>query len=257
MHDVKPLIAQAKQTPITDELISLAVSCLDYTSLNDTDTDDDIRTLCQRAITPKGNVAAICLYPQFVDFAKRELADASVKIATVANFPEGTTALDAVISDVKASLFDGTDEIDVVLPYRDYLASNKTAAVTLIKAVKHACGNKCLKVILETGELKDSEVISTASTDCLTAGADFLKTSTGKVATGATLEAAATMLQAIKTYQTTNTRTVGFKASGGVRSVQDAINYIALANLIMGSDWVTPQTFRIGASSLLDALLKA
>ena len=256
MHDAKSLIGQAKQTPITDELISLAISCLDYTSLNDTDTENDIRTLCQRAITPKGNVAAICLYPQFVDFATRELADARVKIATVANFPEGTTALNAVISDVKANLFDGTDEIDVVLPYHDYLDGNKAAAVTLIKAAKHACGDKCLKVILETGELKDSEMIATASADCLAAGADFLKTSTGKVATGATLEAAATMLQAIKTYQTTNSRTVGFKASGGVRTVQEAINYIALANLIMGSGWVTSQTFRIGASSLLDTLLK-
>ncbi len=150
----------------------------------------------------------------------------------------------------------GADEIDLVLPYRDYLEGNKATAITLIKSAKHACGNKCLKVILETGELKDNTMIANASSDCLAAGADFLKTSTGKIATGATLEAAATMLQAIRAYQATNTRTIGFKASGGIRTVKGAIEYIALANLIMGSDWVKSQTFRIGASSLLDALLK-
>lgn len=255
MNKLAQLITEAKHATVNDSDKNLAISCLDYTSLNATDTDDDIRTLCQRAITPRGEVAAICIYPQFVDFAKRELTDSRINIATVANFPTGDFALDAIISDVKANLFDGANEIDLVFPYHEYLAGNKTTALTLVKAVKHICGNATLKVIIETSALNDANTIATISQYCLMAGADFLKTSTGKMPIGATLEAAAIMLQTIKNFQLQYKTTKGFKAAGGVRTAKEAAEYIKLAKLIIGETWPTPQNFRIGASSLLDDLL--
>ena len=239
-----------------NNLKKLAVSCLDYTSLNDTDTSDDIRTLCDRAITPLGNVAAVCVYLSFVDFAVRQLKDTGIKVATVVNFPSGTENMDEVLDDVKAALFDGADEIDVVWPYKSYLTGDRDNAIELVRAVKKACGNKIVKVILETGELKDPKIIAAASNDALIAGADFLKTSTGKVPVGATLEAAKIMLEAIKNYQSQTPTILGLKVSGGIRTANDAAQYIELARSIMGENWVTPQTFRIGASSLLNNLLE-
>jgi deoxyribose-phosphate aldolase len=255
MNDIKRLITAAKQAQVDESLKQLAIHCLDYTSLNETDKEDDIRVLCQQALTPKGNVAAVCLYPQFVAFAKRELASTAIQIATVVNFPTGEQSLTSVTADIKAALFAGADEIDLVFPYKAYLQGQHHAAVELVKAAKQTCGNKRLKVILETGELQQANLITEVSTACLQAGADFLKTSTGKVAVGATLEAAALMLNAIKLYQAEHQRTVGFKASGGVRSVHQTVEYLQLVRLIMGDNWVSPQTFRLGASRLLDALL--
>ena len=256
MNELDSLITLAKQTPIDASSKKLAIRCLDYTSLNDTDTDDNIRILCQKASTPYGKVAALCIYPEFIKLASHELGGQNIKIATVANFPDGNKPLNSVLSDINTSLSEGADEIDLVFPYQDYLAGDKIKAINLVKAVKHICGNKQLKVILETGILKDPAIIAAASHDCLTAGADFLKTSTGKVPIGATWEAAVSMLQTIKAYQAIEQRTVGFKASGGIRTAKDAIEYITLAQQIISNDWVTPQTFRLGASSLLDDLLQ-
>lgn len=242
------------------DLKKLAINCLDYTSLNDTDTNDDIRTLCDRAITPLGNVAAVCVYLSFVDFSIRQLKDTGIKVATVVNFPSGTENVDEVLDDVKAALFDGADEIDVVWPYKSYLNGDRAneidRAINLVRAVKKACGDKIVKVILETGELKDPKIIAAASNDALSAGADFLKTSTGKVPVGATIEAAEIMLNAIKNYQPKTHQTLGLKVSGGIRTAEQAAQYIQLAQSIMGENWVTPQTFRIGASSLLNNLLE-
>jgi deoxyribose-phosphate aldolase len=239
-----------------NELKKSAITCLDYTSLNDTDTTDDIRTLCDRAITPLANVATVCVYPDFVNFAFRQLQNTGIKIATVVNFPSGAENLDNVLADTKKSIFDGADEIDVVWPYQAYLKGDHESGINLVRAVKKACGDKIVKVILETGELKDPQIIAAASNDALAAGADFLKTSTGKVAVGATLEAAEIMLKAIKNYQPKTKQTLGLKVSGGIRTEQDAAQYIQLAQSIMGESWVTPQTFRIGASSLLNNLLE-
>jgi deoxyribose-phosphate aldolase len=232
----------------------LAIQCLDLTSLNDTDTEDDIRSLCQQAITPLGNVAAICLAPEFVDFAKRTLVDPSIEIATVANFPSGNDTPAQVLACVKTALFDGATEIDVVLPYQAYANGDTETAIALIADVKKLCGKITLKVILESGALTPAQIAG-ASKDCLIAGADFLKTSTGKIAQGASLAAAKIMLTALKEYGATNARTVGFKASGGVRTPAEAADYIQLARKIMGEDWVSAKTFRLGASSLLKALL--
>ena len=249
------LIQDAKNAVATDALKKVAIQCLDYTSLNDTDTDDDVRTLCERAMTPMGNVAAICIFPDFVDFAKRTLVDPEIKIATVVNFPTGAEKIDRVLAVTRSVIFDGADEIDVVLPYSAYLAGEREACIDFLKAVKTACGDKVLKVILETGELADVKMIRQASDDAISAGADFLKTSTGKVKIGATLEAAEQMLNACRDHFEKTGKTVGFKASGGIRTKQDAVQYITLARSIMGENWVTPTTFRLGASSLLANLL--
>lgn len=233
----------------------LIINCLDYTSLNDTDTEDTIRTLCDRAITPLGHVAAVCVYPDFVKLAHLQLQNTGIHIATVVNFPRGSENLDDILTDTKAALFEGADEIDVVLPYESYLNGDRENAIRVIYAVKKTCGDKIVKVILETGELNTAEMIRGASTDALSAGADFLKTSTGKVAVGATPEAAIVMLKAIKKYQPKTEKTLGLKISGGIRTEQDAAQYIELARSIMGENWVSPHTFRIGASSLLANLL--
>ena len=253
MNDLKEKILLAKKAIVTLEIKKLAGSCLDLTSLNDTDTSDTIRSLCQRALTPLGNVAAVCVYPQFVTLAKELLRGTGVKVATVVNFPHGDDSLDDVLLTTKTALFDGADEIDMVLPYKEYLMGKYDVCHDAIVAVKTVCGDRTLKIILETGALRDAAVITSASKTCLQAGADFLKTSTGKLDVGATLEAAAAMLSTIKQYG--GDRVIGFKASGGVRTSEDAAQYIQLARYIMGKSWITPDTFRLGASSLLTHLL--
>ena len=229
-------------------------SLIDLTSLNDQDDEVVINSLCKKAVTQHEHVAAICIYPQFVQYAAQLLIGKSVKIATVANFPFGIDALDQVIESIHFSLKKGADEIDVVFPYQKYLAGEKQFAQDFVSACKKACGEKILKVILETGALKELNFIAEVSELALRAGADFIKTSTGKISVGATLEAAEVMLLAIKQLSVELNRPLGFKASGGVRSPQQAMQYIDLASRIMGTNWVTPMHFRLGASQLAEAL---
>lgn len=239
-----------------NDLASKILSLLDLTSLNDSDTDASIELLCQRAVTPFGHVAAVCVYPQFVRTAARVLAGSPVKIATVANFPQGTDLLETVVASIQQSIEHGAQEIDVVFPYSDYLSKKVEPVRQFIQTCKETCGNNILlKVILETGALQDSQIIADASRDVLLAGADFLKTSTGKIPVGATLPAATVMMMTIKEMTAELNRSLGFKAAGGIRTIEQASQYIALANQIMGPDWVVPQTVRIGASQLLDAVL--
>ncbi|HSW70261.1 MAG TPA: deoxyribose-phosphate aldolase [Gammaproteobacteria bacterium] len=220
---------------------------IDLTSLNDTDNTETIAALCEQAVTPNGQAAAVCVYPQFISEAKKILAGSSVRIATVVNFPQGNDVLENVLAAIRQAISDGADEIDVVFPYQDYLHGEKQKACDFIRACKAACGEKILlKVIIETGALADSLVIAEVSYDVCHAGADFLKTSTGKISVGATPEAARTLLTVIKKIP----RTIGFKVSGGVRTVEQARQYIQLAEEIMGPGWVTPAHFRIGASQL-------
>lgn len=217
-------------------------SLIDLTSLNDADTADDILSLCQKA----KHVAAVCVFPRFVETAVAALQSSTVKIATVANFPRGEDQLDDVLSLIKTAVKAGAQEVDVVWPYSRYLAGEKEFACHFIRECKKT--GVLLKVILETGVLEDAKIISAASHDAISSGADFLKTSTGKVAVGATLTAAEAMLLAIKH----SGKPVGFKASGGIRSAEQAMEYIALAERIMGPNWVSAKTFRIGTSRLLN-----
>lgn len=229
----------------------LALSLMDLTSLNEDDTDDVIRILCGSADTPFGRPAAVCVYSRFVNTAKTALADNGVKVATVANFPHGGDNVAAVAQEVQAIVATGADEIDVVLPYRALMNGNEALAAALVAQSKAACGNRPLKVIIESGELKTPTLIQRASEIAIKNGADFVKTSTGKVTVNATLEAAEIILNTIKA----SGKHVGFKAAGGVRSVEDAKAYLQLAQNIMGDDWVSTNTFRFGASGLLGSLL--
>jgi deoxyribose-phosphate aldolase len=231
------------------------LSLIDLTSLNLTDTEEAISLLCQNATSKMGSVAAVCIYPQFIPYAKKYLKDKTIKIATVANFPEGNQSLNTVLQEIRNSIINGADEIDVVMPYHSYLAGDINAVKNFVQACKKTCGAEILlKVILETGALQQSEIIANASKDVILAGADFIKTSTGKISIGATLEAAKIMLTTIRDLKLN--RIVGFKTSGGIRTLPQAISYLQLADQIMGPKWVSPSTFRIGASSLVKDVMK-
>lgn len=231
-----------------------ALPLLDLTDLGDAATEAGARALCARAVTPHGTVAAVCLWPRFVSTAKTALAGTGVKIATVVNFPEGGEDTRAVEAETARAIANGADEIDLVMPWRAFLAGRPGFAETQITRVKRVCGDGArLKVILETGELGDPTRMRAAADLALGAGADFVKTSTGKVAVNATLEATEQLLEAIRARG----RPAGFKAAGGIRTVADAAGHLALADRIMGPGWASPATFRFGASGLLDAVIAA
>jgi deoxyribose-phosphate aldolase len=224
-----------------------ALACLDLTSLNDADTPADIQALCARAQSPHGPVAAVCVWPRFVAQARAALP-ASIKVAAVANFPAGALDVQAALADVAAIAQAGGDEVDVVLPWRALLADQSTEVAEFLAEVRFASRPLTLKVIIESGELRSDERIAQATRLALAAGADFIKTSTGKTPVGATPEAAATMLREIKA---SGLPAAGFKASGGVRTVADAAGYIAQTEATLGASALNPQRLRFGASGLL------
>lgn len=242
-------------TPSTDlqTAARTALRCLDLTSLNDADTAADIEHLCARALTPHGTVAAVCVWPRFVALARQRLP-VSVRVAAVANFPAGGDDVDAVLREVQAIVAAGAQEVDVVLPWRALQAGDQASARTLLVAARAACAKQVLKVILETGELAEPALITRASQLAISAGADFLKTSTGKVPVGATLPAAEAMLAAIAAHPGARER-VGLKLSGGLRKVADLPPYLALVERTLGAEALQPGRFRIGASGLLDDIL--
>ncbi len=230
-----------------------ALHLVDLTSLNDEDTDAAIEALAAAADTPVGTPAALCVYPRFVGVARAALAarGLALPIATVTNFPHGAADPEAAARETAEAVALGADEVDVVFPYRALLAGDAQVGRELVAQARAASAGRCLKVILETGELREAALIRRASEIAIEAGADFIKTSTGKVAVNATLDAAAAMLAAIRDAG----RPVGFKAAGGVRSAQEAAAYLALAEREIGAGYTVPATFRFGASSLLASLL--
>jgi len=232
-----------------------ALGLMDLTTLNDNDTNEIVISLCQQAKTSVGETAAICIYPKFIPAAKQALKNlnvSNIKIATVTNFPHGNDDIAKAVAQTKQAVELGADEVDVVFPYRALMAGNSQVGFDLVSACKQACGDDVLlKVIIESGELKTPELIKLASELSIDAGADFIKTSTGKVSINATLESAEIMLNVIKNKNPN----VGFKAAGGVRTACDAKEYLDLTAKIMGSDWINARHFRFGASSLLADLL--
>jgi deoxyribose-phosphate aldolase len=239
----------------------IALACLDLTSLGDADTEADVERLCARAQGRFGMSAAVCVWPRFAARARRALPR-EVAVAAVANFPDGGSDVARAVRDTDAIVAAGAQEVDVVLPYRDL-----AAAPALLASVRRACEGLTLKVILETGEiaapaasaasgaiaaLEGDAAIRRACRIALDAGADFLKTSTGKVRVNATPAAARLLLEAIAADARARDRWVGFKAAGGVRTLADAATYIALARDRLGAEALTPRRFRIGASALLD-----
>lgn len=236
-----------------DAFARRALALLDLTDLADDATEDGARDLCRRAVSGPVPVAAVCLWPRFVATARAALGDGPVRIATVVNFPEGGTPIAPVIRETEEALEAGADEIDLVLPWQAVLAGHTTAATAMLRNVRMRCGDRLLKVILETGEYPDLEKVRTAAELAIAWGADFIKTSTGKTARSASLPAARVMLNVIAMAG----RPVGLKPSGGIRTLADAKGYLDLADAIMGPDWATPRTFRFGASGLHGALLAA
>lgn len=246
------------QKEIDKQAAELAISLMDLTSLTDQETLADIEKLCHQAKSQGGNTAAICIFPRFIPFAKKILLEQNtldIKIATVTNFPHGNDDIAIAVAETKAAVAYGADEVDVVFPYKALIAGNIHVGLELIEACKQACPKTVLlKVIIETGQLKTPELIKLASEVSIRGGADFIKTSTGKVKVNATPEAAKIMLEVIKSTNNTQIDT-GFKAAGGVKDVNDAQIYLNLAKNILGDSWATAEHFRFGASSLLDNLL--
>lgn len=231
------------------------ISLIDLTSLNDGDTVESIAALCQKAVTPHGSVAALCVYPRFVQQVVAFLKGSRIPTATVVNFPGGSSPLAGILEEVKGSLDAGATEIDLVFPYAAWLRGEREDALSLVSRCKALCAEARLKVILESGIFPNLALLGEAAEEVILAGADFVKTSTGKLPQGASLEAAAIMLLAIKKTAPRLKRLVGFKASGGIREPQQAWRYLSLAKSILGPQWPTSQTFRLGASQLLDRLL--
>jgi deoxyribose-phosphate aldolase len=238
-----------------DELAAVArraLALVDLTSLNPDDDDAVVRALCDRATTPAGRVAAVCIMPAFTALAAERLRGTTIRVATVANFPAGEPDPDGAAREVEAAVAAGADEVDVVAPWRAWVDGDHEVAVALVRACRQAIGDARLKVILEAGELPGPDAVGALAADALRAGAHFVKTSTGKVGVGATPEAARAMLEAIRDAG----GAAGFKAAGGIRTTEQAAGYLALADEVLGDGWAMPETFRIGASSLVDDLLR-
>jgi deoxyribose-phosphate aldolase len=239
--------------------IDLAISMIDLTTLEGADTPGKVRSLSAKARRPDGDaphVAAVCVYPSMVAVAAEAVAGSGVKVASVATgFPAGQVPLDVRISDTEAAVAAGADEIDMVINRGAFLAGDLPRVFDEITAVKAACGDARLKVILETGELIAYDAIRRASWLAMHAGADFIKTSTGKVSVNATLPITLLMMQAVRDFRAATGRQVGVKPAGGIRTTKDAIKYLVAVNETLGDDWLDPHWFRFGASSLLNDLL--
>ena len=242
----------AESKPGADTLLARrALALLDLTDLGDQASEAGTLQLCAKAVAAPQAVAAVCIWPQFVSLARRTLGSSAVRVATVVNFPAGGTNGGRISGDTTEAIGDGADEIDLVMPYKAFLQGDAEVAADMIAEIKAICGSTLLKVILETGAYPDIASIRAASDLAIRAGADFIKTSTGKIAQSATPEAARTMLEVIKASH----QPVGLKPSGGIRMLADARVYLDLADEIMGPSWANPRTFRFGASGLHQVLV--
>lgn len=244
------------------QAIDLAISMVDLTTLEGADTAGKVRSLCAKARRPDPErldvppVAAVCVYPDLVATAVDALAGSGIGVASVAtSFPSGRSALEVKLGEVALAVGAGASEVDMVMDRGAFLSGRYGAVYGEIAAVKRACGATHLKVILETGELATYDNVRRASWLALLAGADFIKTSTGKVAPAATLPVTHLMLQAVRDWHAVTRARCGVKPAGGIRSTKDAIRYLVAVHEVAGREWLTPDLFRFGASSLLNDLL--
>jgi deoxyribose-phosphate aldolase len=242
--------------------LKLAVRMMDLTTLEGKDTPGKVRQMCRKALAPLegdrsiGPCAAVCVYPNLVPVAKAALAGSSVKVASVATaFPSGQSPLDVKLADVRRAVELGADEIDMVIDRGAMLAGDYAKVFDEIAATKAACGAAHLKVILETGELGSYDVVRKASEIGIAAGADFIKTSTGKIQPAATPPVTLVMLEAIRDHYYATGRRIGMKPAGGVRTAKQALHYLVLVKETLGDAWLTPELFRFGASALLNDVL--
>jgi deoxyribose-phosphate aldolase len=242
--------------------IRLAISMLDLTTLEGKDSEGKVRQLCRKAVQPLPgdttvpHVAAVCVYPNLVPVAKEALAGSGVKVASVATgFPAGLVPLPVKIDETRRAVAMGADEVDMVIDRGAFLSGEYAAVFEEIAAVKEACGPAHLKVILETGELETYDNVRKASHLAMAAGADFIKTSTGKVVPAATPAVVLVMLEAIRDHFFETGRRVGLKPAGGIRTSKQALHLLVLVKETLGDDWLTPDLFRIGASTVTNDLL--
>jgi deoxyribose-phosphate aldolase len=244
------------------QALDMAVRMVDLTTLEGADTPGKVAGLCAKARQPDPadpsvpQVAAVCVYPDLVGVAKKAVAGSRIAVASVATaFPSGRASLAVKLADVQDAVSAGADEVDMVIDRGAFLAGRYGQVYAEIRAVREACGPAHLKVILETGELATLDNVARASWLAMMAGADFIKTSTGKVTPAATPPVALVMLAAVRDFEQTSGRRVGVKVAGGIRTAKDAIRYLVLVNEVAGPAWLTPELFRIGASTLLNDLL--
>ena len=243
------------------EALELALSMLDLTTLEGSDSAGKVRQLCFKAMhvhdsLPLPHVAAVCVYPTLVRVAREVLAGSGIKVASVATaFPSGQADRETKIRDTRFAVDEGADEIDMVISRGELLRGEYSYVFDEIAEIKSTCGTLHLKVILETGELGTLDRVRVASDLALAAGADFIKTSTGKVSPAATLPVTLCMLEAVRDVHVETGRVVGMKPAGGIRHSKQAIQYLCVLHETLGRDWLTPQRFRFGASSLLNDVL--
>ncbi|MDQ6624331.1 MAG: deoxyribose-phosphate aldolase, partial [Verrucomicrobiota bacterium] len=242
--------------------LKLAISMMDLTTLEGKDTPGKIAFLCRKAIQPMDarygvpSCAAVCVYPNLVRAAKKFLGDSRVKVASVATaFPTGLMPLRLKLEEVRSAVRDGADEIDMVINRGLFLAGEHARTFDDIAAVKEACGHAHLKVILETGELQTYDNVRLASEIAMRAGADFIKTSTGKIAPAATMPVTLVMLEAIRDYFYETGQRIGMKPAGGIRTAKQALAWLVMVKETLGDDWLTPDLFRFGASTLVNDVL--
>ena len=244
------------------QALELAVRMIDLTTLEGADTPGKVAALCSKAVRPDPvdpsipSVAAVCIYPNLVPTAVARLRDTTVKVASVATgFPSGQTQLDTKLAEVREVVEAGADEVDMVIDRGAFLSGRYAKVYDEIVRIKEACGEAHLKVILETGELGTYDNVRRASLLAMAAGADFIKTSTGKVAPAATLPVTLCMLEAIRDVYEETGRMVGMKPAGGIRQAKQAVQYLVVLHETLGLQWLTPDLFRFGASSLLNDIL--
>jgi deoxyribose-phosphate aldolase len=257
------LASRSIKTTAKRVALDLAISMIDLTTLEGQDTPGKVRAMCAKAKHPDPTdptvptVAAVCVYPDLAGVAAAELKGTGIHVASVATaFPSGRASLEVKLADVRSAIAAGADEIDMVIDRGAFLAGEYQLVFDEIAVVRDACGEEAhLKVILETGELVTLDNVRRASWLAMLAGADFIKTSTGKVSPAATLPVTLVMLEAVRDYRDSHGRQVGVKAAGGIRTAKDAIRYLVLVNETVGDDWLDPDWFRLGASSLLNDLL--
>ncbi|MBS1715119.1 MAG: deoxyribose-phosphate aldolase [Armatimonadetes bacterium] len=238
----------------------MAVSMCDLTTLEGKDTPGKVRQMCRKAVRPDDasdvHCGAVCVYPNLVPVAVQAVKGSGVKVAAVATgFPSGQYPLDIRLQDVRETVDMGADEIDMVINRRAFLEGEYDVVFDEIAAVKQACGNAHLKVILETGEIGTYDSVRRASRLAMEAGADFIKTSTGKVQPAATMPVTLVMLEAIRDFYFETGLRIGMKPAGGIRSAKEALHYLVMLSETLGDDWLTPDLFRFGASALLNDLL--
>jgi deoxyribose-phosphate aldolase len=242
--------------------LKLAISMMDLTTLEGKDTPGKVAFLCRKAMQPADarydvpSCAAVCVYPNLVRVAKKFLGDSGVKVASVATaFPSGLSPLRVKLEEVRSAARDGADEIDMVIDRGVFLAGNHGRIADEIAATKEACGEAHLKVILETGELQTYDNVRIASEIAMNNGADFIKTSTGKVSPAATMPVTLVMLEAIRDYFYETGIRIGMKPAGGIRTAKEALAYLVMVKETLGDDWLTPDLFRFGASTLANDVL--